>query len=138
MQSPLKMLSGTVLALALCVSSTTAAAATIAPTQSISPLIAVSVMGSQASAQEACANPATAAAAGAAAAVAQGQTGCVLPAVDTAPPPPVQSQPAVLPPPAGTNYGINWLLLGLGLLALAGGLSTLFDDDDDDGVSSPA
>jgi hypothetical protein len=101
-----------------------ASAATAAPVQPISPLIAVSLLGTPASAQEACGTAATAVAAAGAAAV-QGQAGCVLPATDELPPV-VQPPP---PPPSG-NYGINWLLLGLGLAALIGGISTLFDDDD--------
>jgi hypothetical protein len=47
----------------------------------------------------------------------------VLPATDELP-------PVVQPPPPPGSYGINWLLLGLGLAALIGGISTLFDDDD--------
>jgi len=132
-QSPFIKLAGAAAAFALCVSPTMAAAATAAPAQPISPLIAVSLLGTQASAQQVCASAATAAAAAGAAAVAQGQANCVLPATD-APPQALESQP---PPPAPAgNYGINWLLLGLGMAALLGGLSTLFDDDDD--AISPA
>jgi hypothetical protein len=101
-------------------------AASGAPVQPITPLIAVSLLGTPASAQEACGTAATAVAAAGAAAAAQGQAGCVLPATDV-PPPVVQPPP---PPPPPGNYGINWLLLGLGLAALIGGISTLFDDDD--------
>ena len=65
-----KPLIGAAAAIALCVSPTVATAATnvtITPVQSISPLVAVSVFGTQASAQEVCANAAGAAAAAGAA-----------------------------------------------------------------------
>ena len=137
MQSPLTKLAVTAAAFALCVSPTMATAATTATVRPIRPLVAVSLFGSQASAQQVCGNAAGALAAAAAAAAAQGQTNCVLPATD-APPPRVVEQPVgpPPPPPGGANYGINWLLAGLGLAALIGGLSTLFDDDDD--AVSPA
>lgn len=138
MQSPLTKLAATAAAFALCVSPTMARAATAVPATPISPLIAISLYGTQASAQQVCGNAAGAlAAAGAAAAAAQGQANCVLPVTD-APPPRVVEQPVgpPPPPPGGANYGINWLLAGLGLAALIGGLSTLFDDDDD--AASPA
>jgi hypothetical protein len=133
MHSHLKTLAGAVAALALCASPTMAAAATSAPVQSVSPLIAVSVFGTQASAQTVCAEGASAAATAGAAAAAQGQAGCVLPATEAAPPPAAAQY--VPPPPSGGNFGINWLLAGLGALALIAGLSTLFDDDDDDNVA---
>lgn len=134
MQSSLSKLAATAAALALCVSPTMASAATTVPARPISPLVAVSLFGTQASAQQVCGNAASAVAAAGAVAAAQGPAKCVLPATD-APPPPMQSEP-LPPPPPGGNYGINWLLAGLGLAALIGGLSTLFDDDDD--AVSPA
>lgn len=116
-----KTLAGACVAFALCMSPTMATAATTsAPVQSISPLVAVSVFGTQASAQEVC-NPATAAAAAGAAAVAQGATGCVLPATDV-PPPVVQNVPPPVVPVAtgGGGIGIAPIILGLlGIAALA-------------------
>jgi hypothetical protein len=137
MRFSLNRLAGAAAALALCASPTMAAAATTTTMQSVSPLAAVSLYGSQASAQTICAQGASAATA-AGAAAAQGQTGCVLPATDG--PPPVVQGPGYAPPPPTGNFGINWILAGLGALALIGGLSTLFDDDDDDDfeVISPA
>ena len=131
MQSPLTKLAATAAAFALSVSPTMATAAATASVRPISPLVAVSLFGSQASAQQVCGNAAGALGTAGAAPAAQGQTNCVLPATDA--PPPEIEQPVGPPPPlppAGANYGINWLLLGLGLAALIGGLSTLFDDDD--------
>ena len=110
-----KPLIGAAAAIALCVSPTVATAATnvtITPVQSISPLVAVSVFGTQASAQEVCANAAGAAAA---AVAAQGQAGCVLPATDAAPPP-----ADVGPPPVVESSGIGITPIILGLLGLAG------------------
>lgn len=126
--SGMKSFAATAAAFALCVSPTMAAAATAAPIRSVNPLVAVSVFGTQASAQEVC-TPAIAAAG--AAVAAQGQTGCVLPATDAPPPLPPQVPQADLPPPGG-DFGVNWILLGLGSLAFLAGLATLFDDDDDD------
>src|SRR5829696_3096785 len=96
--SRMKTFAGAAAALAMSISPTIATAATTAPVQSVNPLVAVSVFGTQASAQQAC-NPATAAAAAGAAVAAQGQAGCVLPAVDAVPPPP-QAAP---PPPVETG-----------------------------------
>ena len=126
MPSSLKQLAAAVAAFALCASPTMAAAA--APSHTINPLAAVSLFGTPASAQAVCSQAASAAATGAAVA-AQGQAGCVLPATDA--PPPVAEAPPPLPL-GTTNFGVNWLLLGLGMLALVAGISTLFDDDDVD------
>ena len=121
----------TALAMALCASPTMAAVSAV-PVQAVSPLVAVSVFGTQASAQAVCTNSASAAAATGAAAVAQGQTGCVLPAVDTAPPPPVTQGP-LAPLPPTSDFGISWLLAGLGGLILIGAILAATADDDDDG-----
>jgi hypothetical protein len=131
----MKPFTGACAAFALCMSPTMAAAATSAPIQSVSPLVAVSVFGTQASAQEVC-NPATATAAAGAAAVAQGQAGCVLPAVDT-PPPVVQNvPPPVVPVAAHGGIGIAPILLGLlGLAALAALIAA--SNDDSNSPSSP-
>lgn len=113
-----------------------ASAATSAPIQSISPLVAVSVFGTQASAQEVC-NPATAAAAAGAAAVAQGQAGCVLPATDPVAPPVVSQVPPPLPPARGGGLGITPILLGLlGIAALAALIAS--GNDDNDSPASPS
>ena len=136
MQSRLMKLAGVAAALAMSVSSTMAAAAPVSPVRTVSPLVAVSLFGTQASAQTVCSQGASAAATAGAAAAAQGATGCVLPAGEPAPPPVAQGVPP--PPPGATNYGINWILAGLGALALIGGLITLFhDDDDEDNIVSP-
>ena len=132
MQFSLRKLFGAAAAVAMCVSSTTAAAATM-PVQSVKPLVAISLLGTPASAQAVCSQGASSAVAAAgAAAAAQAQPGCVLPATDV-PPPLVNGAPP--PPPIGGNFGINWLLLALGVAALLGGISTLFDDDDDVAIS---
>lgn len=136
MHSSIKKLAGVAGALALFVSPTVAMAAPNAVVP-VKPLVVVSVFGTQASAQAVCTQVASAAAAAGAAVSAQGQTGCVLPATD-APPPVGQAPPPPPPPPPTGDFGINWILLGLGLLALIGGISTLFDDDDDVGSISPA
>lgn len=120
MQSPLKQFVAAATAFALGVSPTMASAATSA-SQPISPLIAVSLFGTQASVQAVCSQAASAVAA-------QGAAGCVLPATDA--PPPIAQAP-VSQPLAGANFGVNWLLLGLGSIALLAGISTLFNDDDD-------
>jgi hypothetical protein len=123
---------GAALSIALCASPVTAAVSA-APIQPVSPLIAVSVFGTQASAQAVCTNMASSAVAAGAAAAAQGQTGCVLPAVDTAvPPPPVTEGPGVPLAPTG-DFGINWLLAGLGGLVLLGAILAATSDDDDEG-----
>lgn len=125
-----KKLSGALVAFALCTSSTGAVAASVHTAQpSISPLVALSVLASDASRTALC-GAAAAAAAGAAAA-AQGATpGCVLPVVDAAPPPVAETlpPPPVPPPPvaplAGQGFGISPLLLGL--LAVAAGVGLYF------------
>jgi hypothetical protein len=129
-----KPFAGAAVALALCFSPTVATAATSTPIQSISPLVAVSVFGTQASAEAVC-NPATAAAAAGAAAVAQGQAGCVLPATDL-PPPVAQNAP---PPVAQgiSGFGIAPVILGLlGIAALAALIAS--GNNDSDSPSSPS
>lgn len=126
---------GSALALALCASPSMAAASMV-PVQSASPLVAVSAFGTQASAQAVCTNSASAAAAAGAAAIAQGQTGCVLPALDAAPPPAVTQGP-LAPLPATADFGIDWFLAGLGGLILVGAILAATADDDDDGAEVP-
>ena len=127
MQSPIKMFTGVATALALCMTPTMAAAATSAPFQPVSPLVAVSVFGTQASAQAVCSGAAGAASA-AGAAAAQANPNCVLPVGDAAPPPPVSE---VVPPPSGGDFGISPILLALAGLALAGGIIAALSDNDD-------
>jgi hypothetical protein len=125
MRSTVRQLAAALAAFALCASPAMAGAATPNKIQPVSPLIAVSVYGTQASVQTVCAQGSAAAVA-----AAQGQPGCILPATD-GPPPIVEG---LAPPPLTGNFGVNWLLAGLGALFLIGGLSTLFNDDDDDGA----
>lgn len=129
----MKSLVGAAAAFALCFSPTMAHAATAASAPSLNPLIAVSVFGTPASAQAVCGNASGAATAAAATAVAQGQAGCVLPAVDVAPPPVSQVPPVQ---PVSRGFGISPILLGLlGIAALAALIA--FDDDDSDSPDSP-
>ena len=107
MNSSIKTLAGAVVALALCASPTMAAAATASAVQPISPLVAVSAFGTQASAQTVSMQTASAAVAADAAAAAQDDPG------------------------TASDFGINWILLGLGAFFFVAGVVTLFDDDDD-------
>ena len=129
MHSHLQKLASAAAGFALLVTPTMASAAS-ARVIPINPLVVVSLFGTQASAQSVCSQGASAAASAGAAAAAQGQAGCVLPATD--PPPLVSEGSPPPPPPPGTNYGIDWLLAGLGALTFLGGLYTMFDDDDGD------
>ena len=124
MQYPFKKITSVAIAIAMCTSPAVAAAATAAPIQPINPLVAVSIFGTQASAQTVCANATDAAATAGAAVAAQGTTGCVLPAVDTRP-------PAVAPPPAQVSgFGISPVILGLvGIAALAALIASQNEDD---------
>ena len=135
-QFRMKTLAASAAAFALCISPAMATAATSASGPTVNPLVAVSLFGTQASAQQVC-NPAVAAAAVGAAVAAQGQPGCVLPAVD-APPPPPQAAP---PPPVRTSgFGISPIILGLlGIAALAALIASSNDDSDSPGspVSPP-
>jgi len=119
----MKTFAASAAAFALCMSPTVAAAATTASMHSVNPLVAVSLFGTQASAQEVC-SPAVAAAAAGAAVAAQGQPGCVLPAVDAPPP------PQAAPPPVRTGgFGISPIILGLlGIAALAALIAGSNDD----------
>ena len=111
MHSPVKKLASAAAALALFVSPTMAAAATTSTIQPVNPLVAVSAFGTQASAQTVYPQTATA--------------GAVVAAQEA--------------PPEG-DFGINWILLGLGTFFLLAGIYTLFQGDDGGGnaPSSPA
>lgn len=122
----LKSIVATATALALCATPTMAAATPAAPVQSLNPLVAVSLFGTQASAQTVCTQTASAAAAAGSAAV-QGQTGCVLPVVDAPPPAP---QVEAVAAPVHYGFGISPVLLGLlGIAALAALIASQSDDN---------
>jgi hypothetical protein len=132
MHAPMKSLAGVAAAFALCASPTMASAATSATIQPLNPLVAVSIFGTQASAQTVCTEAASSAAAAGAAVAAQGQAGCVLPAVDTPPPPPV-----VEPVPHAGGFGISPVILGLlGIAALAALI--IAGNDDSESPASPS
>lgn len=125
-------------ALALCFSSTAVAAAPqpISQPGSISPLVALSALASDASAAALC-GASAAAVAGAAAAAQAAQPGCVLPVVD-APVAPVVTEalppPPVAPPPvpaAGGGFGVSPLLLGLVAIGAAALAYFLLRDKDE-------
>ena len=108
MHSPIKKLAGAAVALVLCASPSMASAATRSPVQPINSLVAVSAFGTQASAQAVSSQVASAAATAEAAVAAQDD------------------------PAMGPDYGINWILAGLGAFFFLAGIYTLFADDDDD------
>ena len=138
---------GALAALALCTASTGAIAASShqASSAGVSPLVALSALGSDASRAALCG--ASAVAAAGATAVAQGAAqGCVLPVMDpavAAPPPLVETlpPPPVPPPPVapvGGGFGISPLLLALAGIAAAVLLVVLLKDKDKDEDVSPA
>ena len=118
-----KKFAGVFSALTLCLSSTGAIAAATPHQSSISPFVALSALGSDVSVAALCGSSAVA---GAAAATQGTPQGCVLPAVDqappvaveTAPPPPVMMEPA----PAYGGAGVSPLLLALVGIAAAVGI----------------
>ncbi len=130
-----KKFAGALAALALCTGSTGAMAASthaVSPA-SIGPLVVLSALGSGASHAALC-GAAAAAAAGAAAAAQGAAQGCVLPAVDMAPPPPVVETapppPMVETPVAAAGFGVSPLLLALAGIAVAVGLYYLLKGHD--------
>jgi hypothetical protein len=122
MHSPVKKLVGSAAALALCVSPTIAAAATPADVQPVNPLVAVSVFGTQASAQAVSSQVASTVATAEAAVAAQGQ----------------------FDQDADSSTGMTttgWVMIAVDLLVAGLGIYTLFDDDDendDEDSVSPA
>jgi hypothetical protein len=115
-------------ALAMSTTPAFAAASSIPPQAQISPLVALSSFGSQASAAALCGSSATAATASAAATAQAPAGGCVLPVVDAPPPVPVAEAPP-LPPPHG--FGIGPVLLGLaGIAILAALIASQHHDND--------
>lgn len=139
-----KIVLGTVLGGALCLSSTIVSAATVpvvaqpvasafAP-MSISPFVALSAYGTMQSRSAVCAS-AVGAAGVTAAAEGQAAPGCVLPLLDPAVPVVVETAPvgvpvAVVPVSSGFGLGIGALLAGL--VAVAGIAALLLSDGDDD------
>lgn len=133
-----RKLTGILAAMAICTSSTGAIAASShqkIQQAGISPLVALSALGSDASRAALCG---ASAAAAAGAAVIQGAApGCVLPvmdaapvAIDTMPPPPVPPPPVA---PAGGGFAISPLLLALaGIAAAALAYYLLKKDKDED------
>ena len=136
-------IAGMAVAIALCATPTMAHAAvaasvtSAASVQQVSPLVTLSVFGTQASAQAVCGTTATAAAGAAATTAAQGQTGCVLPAVDAPPPPAVVETPPIEPAPTG-GFGLGFSPLLLGLLGIAALAALIaFGNKDKDEPESP-
>ncbi|MEO8548081.1 MAG: hypothetical protein ABI422_06915 [Sphingomicrobium sp.] len=107
-------------------------------TASISPLIALSALGSGASHAALCG---AAAAAGAAASVQGAGQGCVLPAVDAAAPPPMVETapppPIIETPMATGGYGVSPILLALAGIAAAVGLYYLLKGHDNFDIVFP-
>lgn len=131
-------LASSAIALALCVNSTAAAASTTAGTASIDPLVALSVLGSDASRAALCGGAASAAAAVAVAgqAAQAPAPGCVLPVLGAPPPPPPAVVDAVPPPVvpavAAPGVGVPLALLGLVGIVLGAVLLQAFNDEDED------
>lgn len=110
------------------------ASAATAPARTISPMIALSIFGSQASATALCGASATTVAASAAAAAQAPAGGCVLPLVDAPPPVPISEPlPIAQPIAASSGIGITPILLGLaGIAILAALIASSGDDNDND------
>ena len=134
-----RVVSGTLLGSALCLSSTAAmaakapAASAFAPV-SISPFVALSAYGTMQSRSAVCAS-AVGASAVAAAAEGQAAPGCVLPILDPVAPVVVETAPvgipvAAVPVGGGFGFGIGALLAGL--VAIAGLAAVLLANGDDD------
>ena len=130
-------IAGVVVGMALCFSSTVAAAASVPAARapfapSISPFVALSAYGTIQSREAVCA---TAAGSAGVAAAAEGQApaqGCVLPVLDPVAPVVVETAPPVAVAPApGFGLGVGALLAGLALVTgLAAVLLSGNDDDD--------
>ena len=120
-----------VVAVAL-VASPTLASAAAAPARTISPIVELSIFGSQASATALCGASATTVAASAATAAQAPTGGCVLPLVD-APPPVLISEPLPITQPiaASSGIGITPILLGLAGIAILAALIASSNDDND-------
>lgn len=138
---------GALAGLALCTTSTGAIAASSHSSYhpTISPLIALSALGSHASRAALCGAAAAAAAGSAAVAQVGPQQGCVLPIVDTAPLPPpavgeVLPPPPVPPPPlpaVSGGFGLSPFLLALAAIVGAGVLYLVLHKKNNDNPTSP-
>lgn len=119
-------------AVALCASPALASASsTSAPMRTISPMVALSIFGSSASATALCGSSVTTVAAGAAVAAQAPAGGCVLPVVDAPPPVPVAEAAPFIPAPASTGFGLTPILLGLVGIAILAALIISQDNDND-------
>jgi hypothetical protein len=139
--SSTKRITVAVAAMAMMISSTGAIAArpTFLTPVSVGPLVALSLLQSDASRAALC-GASSAAAAGAAAATQATAPPCVLPVTDAAPPPPVPVVENVPPPPPVVEGGFHVppLLLGLVGIALAVAIfQAIHDDDNGDEFNSP-
>ncbi|MEO5577775.1 MAG: hypothetical protein ABIR25_01830 [Sphingomicrobium sp.] len=122
----------TKVAVAVALSATPAfatASAVSVPARTISPMVALSIFGSQASAAALCGSSATTVAG--AAATAQAPVGCVLPVVDAPPVVPVAEAAPVTPIPVAPGFGISPVLLGLAGIAILAALIISQDNDND-------
>lgn len=135
MSSRSKPFATALLAGGLLFSSIAASAAPLATSSApVSPWVALSAFGSEASQASLCGAAAAIAAQGAAVVQgAPGQPGCVLPVVDQVPVAPPPS--AVPPPPPAAGLGFSPLLLALA--AIAAGI-LIYALDDNDRPESPA
>jgi hypothetical protein len=106
---------GALAATSLMMSSTVAVASSPAPVPEVDPWAVLSAMSGGAPAAAMCGSAAAAAAAGT-----QSPTGCVLPVMDAAAPPPVQAPPPI--PAVAEGGGISPLILGLLAVAAAVGI----------------
>lgn len=132
-----KAVSGAVVGVALCFSSTVATAATApvasayAP-MSISPFVALSAYGTMQSRSAVCAT-AVGAAGVSAAAEGQATPGCVLPVLDPVAPVVVETAPLApveIAPVAASGFGLGIGALLAGLVLVAGLAAVLLSDDD--------
>ena len=119
-------------ALAMCSTPALASASTSMASSQISPMVALSVFGSEASAAALCGSAVSAASVSSAAAAQAPIGGCVLPVVDAPPPVPV-AYSAPLPVPNG--IGIAPILLALAGIAIFSAL--IFTGDKDRPPISP-
>ena len=134
----LKAVSGGILGVALCFSSTVAMAKTVpvAPVQaasayapmSISPFVALSAYGTMQSRSAVCA---TAVGAAGVAAAGQPAPGCVLPVVDPVAPVAVEAAPVPVAPVAAAGFGLGIGALLAGLVAVAAIAAVLLSGNDD-------
>ena len=113
-------------AVALCAGPSFASTSNVSAGQSqISPIVALSIFGSQASATALCGAAVTTSA------TAQAPVGgCVLPVVDAPPPLPVAEAAPLAPVPA-SGLGITPILLGLAGIAILAALIASQDDGND-------